>query len=148
MPMFIRYAFAVLLFIACGQVAATQSPAEAAFDWQLLSGKWAESAQHAFACRPDNLHFHFAVSPDRKTLTFKLDRKWVIGTGKEVEEYNATIVSAEGRLMVIRYGPEVGELTPEMAEWELLFIGPGVYRWRSTLWRPGQYNNVIGVRCS
>lgn len=128
--------------------AASPPREEAAFDWSQLAGLWAESAEHAYACIASNLHFRFAIAPDRKSLAFKLDRKWKIGTGQDVEEYSAKILAAEGRRLVIRYGPELGTLSPEMAEWELLFIGPGVYRWRSTSWRPGQYNSVIGIRCN
>ncbi len=35
-----------------------------------------------------------------------------------------------------------------MREWEMRFIGPGTYRWRSTAWQEGQYNTVIGVKCA
>jgi hypothetical protein len=116
------------------------------FDWSLLNGQWAESAEHAYACRPDNVHFSFDVSPDRSGLRFKLDRPWPIA-GKQLAEYSASIVEASGRMLVIRYGPELSDIPSDMREWELLFIGPGVYRWRATAWRSGSYNNVIGVRC-
>ncbi len=139
---------AIFVIIICAQSAKAQSATEPTpFNWSLLSGLWAESSEQKFACQSDNLHFRFVVSEDKKRLTFKLDRKWRIGTGKEVEEYGADIRSAEGRIMVIRYDKSLGELSPEMSEWEILFIGPGVYRWRSTSWRLNQYNNVIGVKC-
>lgn len=116
------------------------------FDWSLLNGKWAESADHAYGCRPDNLHFKFDVSADKKRITFKLDRRWPIA-GQEVSEYSANVVEANGRMLVIRYGQELTKIPAEMREWEVLFIGPGTYRWRATAWPAGQYNTVIGVKC-
>jgi hypothetical protein len=136
---------AYLLFL--GSLASSPTKAQEPFDWKLLQGQWAESSAHAYACRKDNLHFRFVLSPDRKQVTFKLDRKWQIGTGKEVTEYSAEIREAHGRMLVIRYGPELEGLSDEMRTWELLFIGPGVYRWKATAWPPGTYNTVIGVRC-
>ena len=127
---------------------AVSTSAQEAFDWTLLKGRWAESANHSFACRSDNLHNTFVVSRDRRSLTFKLDRKWKIGTGQEVTEFTAEIKEAQGRLLVIKYGPELEGLTEPMREWEMLFIGPGVYRWRATAWPAGSYNNVIGVKCA
>ncbi len=117
------------------------------FDWSLLSGKWAESVEAKFGCRPDNLHQNFVVSPDRKRLTFKLDRKWRVSTGAMLTEYNAAVVRAEPNSLIIKYGPELKGIPDEMREWELRFIGPGAYRWRATAWPQGQYNDVIGVKC-
>jgi hypothetical protein len=125
---------------------AQSRPEKSDFDWGLLSGEWAESAQHACGCKPDNLHFRFALSADKKTVTFKLDRLWNIAS-KQVTEYSAEILEANGRMLVIRYGPELEVASPEMRLWELLFIGPGTYRWRATTWREGIYNDVIGVKC-
>lgn len=117
------------------------------FDWSLLAGEWAESTRHQFGCRPDNLHHEFVVSPDRKQITFKLDRLWKIATGQELREYSASVVSARPNVLVIRYGSELGSMAEGMREWELRFIGPGTYRWRSTAWPAGHYNDVIGVKC-
>lgn len=118
------------------------------FNWALLKGKWAESANHQFGCRSDNLHQWFIVSPDRKTITFKNDRKWKIGTGQELEQYSASILSSYENVLVIRYGSDLPGIPDEMREWEMRFVGPGTYRWRATAWREGEYNNVIGVKCS
>lgn len=122
--------------------------AVSAFDWSLLQGKWAESTRHQFGCRPENVHQWLVVSEDKKTLTFKNDRKWKIGTGQEVEEYSASIIRASANVLVIRYGPELREIPDEMREWEMRFIGPGTYRWRATAWPDGEYNEVVGVKCS
>lgn len=118
------------------------------FDWSLLQGKWAESTSHQFGCRSDNLHQWFIVSSDKKTVTFKNDRKWKIGTGQELEQYSASILSSYENVLVIRYGTDLPGIPDEMREWEMRFIGPGTYRWRATAWREGEYNNVIGVKCS
>ena len=131
-------------------LASIVSPAfsEAAFNWSLLDGEWAESAEHQFGCRSENLHHKFIVSADRKQLTFKLDRKWKIGTGQEVEQYAAMVLRSSPNVLVIQYGPELPGLSEEMREWELRFIGPGTYmvcptgsnkepnfaHWRDTYW--------------
>jgi hypothetical protein len=133
-------AFATLMTSSCAVFSQ-------AFDWALLQGQWAESTKNQFGCRPDNLHYRFEVSADRQSLTFKLDRKWKVNTGKEVEQYTAAIKKAEANVLVISYGPELGEMPAEMKEWELRFIGPGTYRWRAVSWPEGQYNTVIGVKC-
>ena len=117
------------------------------FDWSRLNGTWAESTRNLYGCRGDSLHHTFVVSDDKKTLTFKLDRLWRIGTGKDVREYKASVVAQSEWSLFIRYGAELEGLTDEMREWELRFIGPGTYRWRSTAWSPNEFNNVIGVRC-
>ncbi|QAU34672.1 hypothetical protein [Janthinobacterium sp. 17J80-10] len=125
----------------------TQTTIAQNFDWALLQGQWAESTDNKFGCRPDNLHHRFEASNDKKSLNFMLDRKWKVGTGKEVTQYSASILKAEANVLVISYGKDIGDLPPAMAEWELRFIGPGTYRWRSTSWPEGQYNTVIGVKC-
>jgi len=136
---------AALMTAGC---AAQQQTEPHGFDWSLLSGNWAESTRHQFGCRPENLHQRFKVSPDRKTLTFRNDREWKIGTGQIVEQYSASVLSASPNVLIIRYGPELPGIPDGMREWEMRFIGPGTYRWRATAWREGTYNEVIGVKCS
>ena len=118
------------------------------FDWSLLNGNWAESTRHQFGCRAENLHQRFELSSDKKTLTFRNDRKWEIGTGQAAEQYSASVLHASPNVLIIRYGPELPGISEEMRQWEMRFIGPGTYRWRATAWREGVYNDVIGVRCS
>lgn len=117
------------------------------FDWKLLEGKWAESTNHQFGCRAENLHQRFELSADRRTLKFINDRVWKIGTGAEVREYSASVLRAQGRSLFINYGPELQGIPPEYREWEMRFIGPGTYRWRAATWAADEFNNVIGVRC-
>ena len=86
------------------------------FDWSRLNGTWAESTLNLYGCRGDNLHHAFVVSDDKKTITFKLDRLWRIGTGKEVREYKASIVAQSEWSLFIRYGAELEGLTEDMRE--------------------------------
>lgn len=122
--------------------------AQGTFDWSLLEGKWAESAQHKYGCRTENLHQVFEVTPDHKTLIFKNDRKWRMDNNEEIERYTATIVSETQNVLVIKYGPELKDIPDEYREWEMRFIGPGTYRWRASSWPQGRYNDVIGVKCA
>lgn len=131
-----------LLVLASGGAAAQ------AFDTSLLSGQWAESVNNQFGCRASNVHHRFVLSADRKHLTFQLDRNWKIGTGQEVRQYGAQVVREAPFMLVIRYDDEVSGIPAGMREWELLFIGPGTYRWRATFWRQGEYNDVVGVKCA
>ena len=126
----------------------TTARAQAAFDWSLLEGTWAESAEHKYGCRQDNVHQQFEVSSDRRTLVLKNDRKWRMDNGQEIERYSATIVSQAPNVLVIKYGPELNDIPDEYREWEMRFIGPSTYRWRATSWPVGRYNNVIGVKCA
>lgn len=134
---------AAIASLICG----TSASYAQTFDWKLLEGEWAESTEHRFGCRADNLHHRFLVSPDNKTITFKLDRKWKIGTGDEVTEYGASVLQSSENTLIIRYGSELKGIPDEYRQWELRFIGPGTYRWRATSWRTDQYNEVIGVKC-
>ena len=118
------------------------------FDWKLLEGKWAESAEHKFGCRPENLPQHLDVSADRKTLIFKNDRKWKISPGQEVKRYSAAILRTSPNMLIIKYGSDLPGVPEEFREWEMRFIGPGTYRWRATSWPEGRYNDVVGVKCS
>jgi hypothetical protein len=136
-----------LQFAIAAALSSASAFAQDTFDWSLLDGNWAESTEHQFGCRQDNLHQHVNVSADRKTLVFKNDRKWLIADGQEVESYAAAIVSQAPNVLVIRYGPELKDIPDEYREWEMRFIGPGTYRWRATGWPKGTYNDVIGVKC-
>jgi hypothetical protein len=125
-----------------------QSSAQAqGFDWSFLSGVWAESTDHKFGCGPENLHQRLEISADRKTLTFKNDRRWKIGTGQEVEKYSAAVIDARENVLVIKYGAELEGIPDEYRTWEIRFLGPSTYRWRAASWPPGQFNEVIGVKC-
>lgn len=142
---------AFLLLLAFLPPAASALPSQDAvpgFDWSLLQGKWAESTRHQFGCRPENLHQWLSASEDKKTITFKNDRKWKIGSGQEVEEYSASIVRSSPNVLVIRYNRDLSDIPEEFREWEIRFIGPGTYRWRATAWPEGVFNDVIGVKCS
>lgn len=142
----IRMRLSSLFWCAVPALACTGACAQA-FDTGLLAGQWAESVNNQFACRPGNVHHRFVLSADRKHLSFRLDRAWRIG-GQEVREYGAQVLREEPSMLVIRYDDTVTGIPAGMREWELLFIGPGAYRWRATFWRRGEYNDVIGVRCA
>ena len=137
-----RHYLAIVLIVASSTATAQE------FNWKLLEGKWAESTKHQFGCRPDNLHQTFEVSPDRKTLKLKNDRRWKIGTGAEVTEYSAAILRSQENSLIIKYGPELQGIPPEYREWEMRFIGPGTYRWRAASWGSDEFNDVIGVKCA
>jgi hypothetical protein len=113
----------------------------------MLQGLWAESVDAQFACVPSNLHARLSLSEDGKTLVFELDRKWKLSSGKKVQSYSAEVIRSEPRVLFIRYNADAGTAPPDQQEWEMRFLGPGTYRWRSTAWPEGRYNTVIGVKC-
>jgi hypothetical protein len=115
------------------------------FDASQLSGEWSEVVAPKYACGSDSARVRFALSKDRKKLLFQLDRKIRLTSGKESDQYDAEILHEEDNALFIRY-PDP-DLKREMAEWEMRFIGPGAYRWRSLSWKEGVFNGLIGVRC-
>lgn len=118
------------------------------FDRALLAGTWADSDSTAPACARNNLHYTLELSADGKTLVFKLDRKWRIATGAQVEQYSATVLDVAPQMLTIRYNADIGPLPADYpAKWEMAFVAPGVYRWRATEWRGGEVNTIVGVRC-
>ena len=140
-----RFSRLVLLLLCASAHGAQAQPQ--AFNTALLSGEWAESVRNAYGCRADNVHHRFELSADRKHLLFKLDRPWRIGSGPEVREYGAAVLRESANMLVIRYDDKLIGLPAGMCEWQLLFIGPGTYRWRATFWRDGMFNDVVGVKC-
>ena len=91
---------------------------------------------------------HLRSAQIKRRSSSKSDRRWKIGTGAEVTEYNASVLRVEGRSLIIKYGPELEGVPPEYREWEVRFIGPGTYRWRATFWCQDEYDDVIGVKCT
>ncbi|WP_034351400.1 hypothetical protein [Herbaspirillum sp. GW103] len=81
------------------------------------------------------------------TLFFENDRKWKSSNGQELERYSATIISSSPNVLIIKYNADLTGIPEQYREWEMRFIGPGTYRWRSTSWPIGTYNDVIGVLC-
>jgi hypothetical protein len=115
------------------------------FDASQLSGEWSEVVAPKYACGSDSPRVRFTLSKDRKKLLFQLDRKILLTSGKESDQYDAEILREDANALFIRY-PDP-DLKREMAEWEMRFIGPSAYRWRSLSWKEGVFNGVIGIRC-
>lgn len=134
---------AIAALVACVSHAAQAQ----SFDRSMLQGLWAESVDAQYACVPSNLHTRLSLSEDGKTLVFELDRKWKLSSGKEVQSYSASVIRSEPRVLFIRYNADAGAAPPDQQEWEMRFLGPGTYRWRSTAWPEGRYNTVVGVKC-
>ena len=119
------------------------------FDRSLLSGLWAENANTRLACAPEELHVRYELSADGKGLIIKFDRKEKINSGKTVEQFSATVLRSDAHTLVIRYNADAGDFGPNYPkEWEMVFVAPGVYRWRATDWPEGRVNAVVGIRCS
>ena len=115
------------------------------FNWKLLEGTWSESTRHQFGCRPDNVQFRIVPSSDRSRVAFKYDRPTTLDGGKEVREFGAEVRRAEGHSLFVKYDKD--DAIMSAGEWELRFIGPGVYRMGFSGWDKGTYNNVLGVKC-
>lgn len=130
--------------IASGPSLAQTAPTKP-FNWKLTEGSWSESTRHQYACRADNVQFRIVVAPDKKRVTFKYDRLISPDGGKETRELGAEVLRADDHSLVLKYDKE----NPLMStgEWELRFLGPGVYRMGFSGWDKGTYNNVVGVKC-
>ncbi len=133
---------ATLLFSA----AVTAAPL--AFDETQLSGSWAESVNADSVCDGARRFSRMQLSDDRQKLTIFNDRTWVSTLG-ETNRFAATVLAETEHSLTLRYDNETRLAADgKLVEWQLIFIAPGVFRWREVHWPEGKVNGVVGVRCS
>lgn len=135
-----------LFFSGCSNESSHTQSKE--FDKAQMSGVWAESVDTSLACDSKNLHNSFEFSDDGKTLVFKLDRPWVIATGKEISQYSAKIIKSSHHSLTIEYLDSAGLPEGYPKEWDIVFVADGVYRWKASSWPDTKVNSVVGIRCS
>ena len=59
------------------------------------------------------------------------------------------VLAETDRSLTLRYDNETRRTSDgKLVEWQLIFVAPGVFRWRETDWPEGKVNGVVGIRCS
>lgn len=120
------------------------------FDREQLNGIWAENSSTNPACSSSNPHprMRFQLSDDGKVLQVNLDRKTELNSGATVDHYSARVLRSNSYSLFISYNADTGDFPENYPKvWELAFVAPGVYRWRSDSWPEGRVNPVVGIRC-
>jgi len=129
-------------------VVSSVSPAKK-FNRSQLSRLWVTSADTKIACSPEKSRSRYKLSNDGKTLLIKLDRKSKLNSGKIVSQFSASVVRSSRRSLFITYNLDAGKFPADYPKmWEMVFVTPGVFRWRASNWPKGQVNPVVGIRCS
>lgn len=137
--------FVALVMTACGQSTIEQS---AEFDRLQIAGWWVESADASEACDHSKVRMKYTLSSERNRLFVRFDRKWRTDEG-EVEAIEAAVLDGSRRTLTLRYpGEKRMNASGNPVLWEMVFVAPGVYRWREATWAPGRVNEIVGVRCS
>ena len=129
-------------------LSAAASAAPLAFDETQLSGSWAESVNTNSVCDGTRRFSRMQLSDDRQKLAIFNDRTWASKLG-ETNRFAATVLADTERSLTLRYDNETRRTADgKLVEWQLIFIAPGVFRWRETDWPEGKVNGVVGVRCT
>lgn len=136
--------------IAAANAEPPASAAEAPFpfDAAQLAGTWVSSVDTKRACDEESTHFRMQLSDDRQHLAIFYDRSEKTPLG-QANRFAASIVGATQYSLTIRYENETRRnRSGKLAEWELIMVAPGVYRWREAEREAGWVNRVVGIRCS
>lgn len=129
-------------------LSAAVTAATVPFDETQLSGSWAESVNANIACDGVRRLSRMQLSDDRQKLAIFNDRTWVSKLG-ETNRFAATVLAETERSLTLRYDNETRRTSEgKLVEWQLIFVAPGVFRWRETDWAEGKVNGVVGIRCS
>lgn len=135
----------VLTVTACGG-STSERPAQ--FDMLQIAGWWAESSDTTDACDRSKARMKYTLSADGSRLLVRFDRARKTGD-REVDAFEAEVLKSSRRSLTLRYPSETRPgASGEPGSWDMVFVAPGIYRWRETRWSPGRVNEVIGVRCS
>jgi hypothetical protein len=130
----------VLALAGCTHISASQ-------DWaSRLEGWWDEGSNPAEVCAAGrNLHRKL-WEPEKRRLTFVFERPQRIYDGSVVERVSYEIRRADGDVLTLFLEGETRRLASgEPIVWQLVFVEPGVYRWRVAGDYP--FNRVWGRRC-
>ena len=117
---------------------------------EILAGWWDEGPAEELKqfCGSDrNLHRH-VFAADGKTITWEFERPTKIFNGKDVKSFTYRVVNASSVVLTLFIENETRKNEKgEYATWELVVVGPGLFRWRGTDFPTGIYNPVWGRRC-
>lgn len=115
----------------------------------LSAGKWQESWDRNEVCSGVTPAFTISVDRNKNTLTFNYEREVQAFDGRMRRSLKYFVREYRPHSLVLALDGETrkGE-NGVLVEWELIFVGRGIYRWRATEWPHREVNRIIGVRCS
>lgn len=127
---------------------AAAGAASANFDETQLAGSWSESVNTNSVCSGERRFTRMQLSDDRQRLAIFNNRTWSSKLGV-TNHFAATVTAESEHSLTLVYDNETRRTASgKLVEWELIFVAPGVFRWRETSWPDGKVNGVVGVRCS
>lgn len=133
---------AILLLSAAAAAAPTP------FDDAQLSGSWSESVNTSATCSGERRFTRMQLSDDHQRLAIFNDRTWTSKLGV-TNHFAATITAETEHSLTLVYDHENRRNADgKLVEWQIVFVAPGVFRWRETSWPEGKVNGVVGIRCS
>lgn len=137
------------VLLACWAVLGSMAAqAEESID-SLLAGSWQENWDRGEVCTPSSANFTMTLDRKSKTLVFQYDREVQSFDGQKRTALTYFVREYRPRSLVLALDGETrkGD-SGNPVEWELIFVGRGIYRWRATEWPNREVNRIIGVRCS
>jgi hypothetical protein len=119
-----------------------------AFDSTQLSGLWAESTQNRYACTSTTRYQHFELALDGKTLAITFEPHAHAGKAKAEERLTLTVIRAEEHALTVRFDGHDAPGDSLAGDWQMSFLGPGVYRWHLVSAHETLQPAPIAVRCA
>ncbi len=118
-----------------------------AFDTRELQGLWAESAQNRYACTATNRYQRLELAADRRTLTITVEHRARAGKANAREHLALAVIRDEDHALTVRFVGHDDPGDPLFGDWQMSFLGPGVYRWHLVSKHESLQPAPIVVRC-
>lgn len=122
----------------------------AALDYEaLLAGTWQENWDRADVCTEASASFTVRLDRKANTISFDYDKPMQGYDGKMRTQLFWYVREYRPKSLVLALDGETRKGSNGLPlEWEMIFVGHGLYRWRATEWPHREVNRVVGVKCS
>lgn len=139
----------VIIILAAGLVPVAGHVSAADTVLSRLAGWWDEGVDHYSLCAEGRPQHRIVHDPKEKTLTFEYDKPVKRYDGQESRTARYQIVGVSATTVTLKLENETRR-TPEGAivQWEFDLVDPETYRWHASHKPVGEYNNVVGRRCT
>jgi hypothetical protein len=118
-----------------------------AFDRTELQGLWAESTLNRYACTATNRYQRLELAADGKTLTIAFEHRARAGKASARERLSLAVMQAEDHALTVRFVGHDDPNDPLFGDWQMSFLGPGIYRWHLVSKHETLQPAPIVVRC-
>ena len=119
-----------------------------AFDSKDLQGLWAESTQNHYACTATNRYQRLELAPDAKTLSITFESRARGGkTSAKKKRIALAVLRIEEHALTVRFVGHDDPADPLFGDWQMSFLGTGVYRWHLVSRHETLQPAPIVVRC-